>query len=120
MITLNYGTSSALTVVPSEMSWSLMSVNAANSGRDENGAMHTRRVTQKRKLELAFNGVDWATASQILHAINPENFKVYYPDMYSGAMRQMWCYVGDREAPVYVWWDGKKILSSLKFNLIEI
>lgn len=122
MITLNYNTSGALTVVPSEMSWSLMSVNAANSGRTSDGTMITNRVTQKRKLELAFNGVTWAKASQILNAVNSENFQVYYPDMLTGTYTYKTFYVGDREAPVWCWFDPaeKKILASLKFNLIEV
>lgn len=119
MITFNYNQSNELTVVPSEMAWSLNAVNAANSGRTANGYMYSNRVTQKRKLELTFAGVEWQTASQILNAVNAEYLYVRYPDMLTGAMRTMQCYVGDKETTVYTWWNGQKILTSLKFNLIE-
>lgn len=120
MITItNLSNNTSITVIPSAMTWSLNNVNAPDSGRDYTGYMYTNRVTQKRKLELEFSGFDWKEVSDLLKAINSEYCSVKYPDMLSGTMETRTFYAGDQEAPVYIWWNGQKICSTLKFNLIE-
>ncbi len=120
MITItNQNTNTSITVVPSKMTWSLMDVSAAESGRTYTGRMYKNRVTQKRKLQLEFAGTSWSETSAILQKVNSEYVTVTYPDMLTGSMRTSEFYVGDREAPVFVWWDGKKICSSVTFDLLE-
>lgn len=121
-----------ITVTPSAMKWSLQDVSAADSGRDASGTMIKNRVAQKRKLEFEFNGWDWQQVSNLLKIVSGVNFdgsllpnntgdyfSVTYPDMLTGTMETRTFYVGDRECPVYVWWDDKKILSQVTFNCIE-
>lgn len=108
-----------LEVIPSSMKWSLQDVSAASSGRDYTGKMYKNMITQKRKLEFEFNGLEWTEVSKILKVINSEYITVRYPDMLTGTVQSKTMYVGDRDTDVYCWWDDKKILSSLTFNCIE-
>ena len=120
MITIrNLKTNATLTIVPSSMQWGLQDISASDSGRDYTGYMYKNRIAQKRKLELEFAGLDWASASQLLNVVDSEYIRVTYPDMYAGMEQTRTFYVGDREAPVFVWWEDKKVLSNITFNFIE-
>lgn len=105
---------------PSVYQWGLQDVSAAESGRDEVALMHKNRVAQKRKIQLAWNGKNWQTVSQILTAFNPQYVQVTYPDMLSGRYETRTFYVGDRSAPVKIWFEGtRKIMETLSFDIIE-
>lgn len=120
MITIkNLDNQSTITVTPSAMKWSLQDVSAADSGRDVTGYMYKNMVTQKRKLELEFTGWKWSDVSSLLQVLNSEYFLCTFPDMLSGQVETRTFYAGDRECPVYVWWDGAKILSTTTVNFIE-
>ena len=101
------------------MKWSLQDVSAADSGRDATGFMYKNRVAQKVKLEFEFNGLTWTQVSTLLQIVDTEYFSVTYPDMKSGTVLTKQMYCGDRECPVYTWWDGQKIISTTSFNVIE-
>ena len=122
MITIkNLDNNSSMTVVPSSMKWSRMRVSAADSGRDVSGTMYVNQITQKEKLELAFNGLTWQEGSRLLKVCDSQYVQVTYPCMLTGTMQTKTFYTGDREGDVWIWWDAasKKILSQLSFNLIE-
>ena len=122
MITItNYDTGQTLEIVPSLMEWSLQDVSAADSGRDTRGTMHKNRVSQKVKLTLEFNGIEWRRASTIIQAVDSEYFAVTYPDAKSGTMETRTFYRGDVTTPVWMWWDkeARKIYSKVAFNVIE-
>lgn len=119
MIKITNPNGTSITVVPSSMKWSLQDVSAADSGRDTTGYMYKNMVTQKRKLELEFSGYTWHECSQLLKVINAEYFTVKYPDMLSETLETRTFYAGDRECPVYTWWDGQKIISKISVNFIE-
>ena len=104
---------------PSTFQWGLQDVSAAESGRTEDTLMHKNRVGQKRKLQVGYNGVKAETAKTVLQAINPEYINVTYFDLMAGENQTRTFYVGDRTAPFKWWWDGKHILESLTFDLIE-
>lgn len=108
-----------ITVTPSSMKWSLQDVSAADSGRDVTGYMYKNRVAQKVKLEFEFNGLTWSQVSTLLQIIDAEYFSVTYPDMKTGTVLTKTMYCGDRECPVWTWWDGQKIISTTSFNVIE-
>lgn len=108
-----------ITVTPSSMKWSLQDVSAADSGRDVTGYMYKNRVAQKVKLEFEFNGLTWSQVSTLLQIIDAEYFSVTYPDMKTGTVLTKTFYCGDRECPVWTWWDGQKIISTTSFNVIE-
>ena len=82
--------------------------------------MHVNLITRKRKLELSWTGVDFATASEILQAVNPETFNVTYLDALTNTRLTKEFYVGDRSAPVYSYTDGFQWYSNVSFNLIEV
>ena len=105
---------------PSSLQWGIQSVSDSNAGRDMQGTMHVNIVTQKRKLELAWNAVDFTTASEILNAVNHETFNVTYRDALTNRMETRTFYVGDRSAPVYSYAVGHQWYSNITFNLIEV
>ena len=105
---------------PSSLQWGLQSVSDQNAGRTTDGKMHVNLITRKRKLELSWTGVDFATASEILQAVNPETFKVTYLDALTNSRLTKEFYVGDRTAPVYSYHDGYQWYSNVNFNIIEV
>lgn len=90
-----------------------------NMTRTDDAIMHKNRVAQKRKIQVGYNGVKDTVAKTVLQAINPEYINVYYYDLMEGGFQTRTFYVGDRSAPFKWWWDGKHILESLSFDLIE-
>lgn len=105
---------------PSSLQWGIQSVSDSNAGRDMQGTMHVNIVTQKRKLELAWNAVDFTTASEILNAVNHKTFNVTYHDALTNDTETREFYVGDRSAPVYSYAVGHQWYSNITFNLIEV
>ena len=105
---------------PSSLQWGIQSVSDSNAGRTTDGKMHVNLITRKRKLELAWNGVSFAVASEILHAVNPETFNVTYLDALTNTRQTRTFYVGDRTAMVYSYSDGYKRYQNVAFNIIEV
>jgi len=105
---------------PSSLQWGIQSVSDPNAGRDLQGDMHVNLVTRKRKLELAWNGVDFATTKEILQAFNPETFWVEYLDAQTNQRKPRHFYVGDRTAMVHSYADGQQWYSTVSFNIIEV
>ena len=105
---------------PSSLQWGIQSVSDSNAGRDMNGDMHVNLITRKRKLELSWNGVDFATTSEILQAFNPETFNVTYLDSQTNTRLTKRFYVGDRTAPVHSYAEGQRWYSNVAFNIIEV
>ena len=105
---------------PSSLQWGIQSVSNSNAGRDMNGDMHVNLITRKRKLELSWSGVDFATTSEILQAFNPETFNVTYLDAQTNTRLTKRFYVGDRTAPVHSYAEGHRWYSNVAFNIIEV
>lgn len=104
---------------PSELQWGIQSVSASNAGRTMDGLMHVNLVTRKRKLELKWNGVDFATTKEILTAVNPETFRVTYWDALTNRNETKTFYVGDRTAMVKSYVEGYR-RNDVAFNIIEV
>lgn len=104
---------------PSTWQWGLQDVSSGESGRTEDAIMWKNRVAQKRKIQVGYNGVTDAVAGTVLRAVNPEYISVYYYDLMDGGFETRQFYVGDRSGNYKWWWDGKHILESLTFDLIE-
>lgn len=85
-----------------------------------NGTMHVNLITRKRKLELKWRGVDFATASEILQAVHPKTFWVEYLDAEENRRLQKEFYVGDRTAPVHSYYQGQQWYTEVAFNIIEV
>lgn len=105
---------------PSSLQWGLQSVSDSDAGRDMSGTMHVNLVTRKRKLELAWNGVDFSTTSEILTAFFDETFWVEYLDAKTNTRLQREFYVGDRTAPVHSYAVGHQWYTTVAFNIIEV
>lgn len=104
---------------PSKWSFGIQDISLGESGRTDDCLMHKNRVGQKRKIEMAFNGIDKDTTARILQAVNPEYIQVTYHDMMDNQLETRTFYVGDRSAPIKVWFIGNKRVESLSFNIIE-
>lgn len=104
---------------PSKWQWGLQRVSAAESGRTDDGEMHVNEITQKRKIECAWNGVSTAEASAILKAFNPEYIYVHYHDTLDNAWQTRRFYTGDQTASYATFYAGGETLESVSFNIIE-
>ena len=105
---------------PSSMTWSLERVSSADAGRTQDGTMHVEQVALKRKLQLAWNNIDFATAKTILTAANPEYINVTYYDFLLGANTTKKFYTGEQSIPVYTFQVNKKIVANVAFDIIEV
>lgn len=105
---------------PSSLEWGVQSISDSNAGRTSDGTMHVNLVTRKRKLQLSWNAVDFATASEILQAVNPEKFDVTYQDALTNTLLTKKFYVGDRTAPVHSYAEGHQWYANISFDLIEV
>lgn len=104
---------------PSEMQWGEQSVSASNAGRDMKGDMHVELIARKRKLELKWLGIDFATTSEILKAVKPETFQVTFWDFEKNKNDTKHFYVGDRTAMVKSFVPGYR-RCDVAFNIIEV
>lgn len=104
---------------PSTWQWGLQDISAGESGRTDDTIMHKNRVGQKRKIQVGYSAINDQTAQTVLSAINPEYINVTYYDLLDGTNETREFYVGDRNGIFKYWWDGKHILESLAFDLIE-
>ena len=112
----------AISPDPSKFEWGLQDVSADDAGRvkDANATMYKQRITQKRKIKLAWRNPRHDVVGFILRAFNPEYVWVKYWD----AMDDQWdvrqFYVGDRSAPMR-WFEtlGGTRWSELSFDIIE-
>lgn len=104
---------------PSELQWGIQSVSDSNAGRTMDGKMHVNLVTRKRKIELKWSGVDFATTAEILAAVNNETFSVTYFDALTNSSQTRTFYVGDRSAMVKSYVEGYR-RNDISFNIIEV
>lgn len=104
---------------PTTWNFGIMDVSLGESGRTDDALMHKNRVAQKRKIQVGYSARTPNVMTTVLQAINPEYINVYYYDLLSGRYETRTFYVGDRTAPFKYWWDGKHVIESLSFDLIE-
>ena len=104
---------------PSSLQWGIQSVSDSNAGRDMSGDMHVNLITRKRKLELKWSGIDFATTSEILKAVKPETFQVTFWDFEKNKNDTKSFYVGDRTAMVKSFVPGYR-RCDVAFNIIEV
>lgn len=105
---------------PSSIKWGIQSVSSSSAGRTINGTMQVGLVTRKRKLELAWKTVDFASTAEILQAFAPEKFYVQYRDAQTNTTLRKKFYVGDRTAMVHSYASGLQYYTDISFNIIEV
>ncbi len=120
-------TSSNLTPIsldPAQITWGLQDISAADAGRvqDAGNTMYKMRTSQKRKLQITWNYLTAAQASEILNAFNSEYFFVRYWDVMDNGWNIREFYAGDRSAP-FKWFGlpnnkGTRY-TTLSFDIIE-
>lgn len=104
---------------PSKFDWGLQDVSGSDAGRTQDGTMHKNRITQKRKIDLAWSFPTKEETHAILIAFNPEYVDVTYWDPLDGEEVTRTFYVGDRSAPVKMWNINNKRYTTVSFNIIE-
>lgn len=104
---------------PSSYQWGLQDVSEPDAGRTEDALMHKLLITQKVKLQLAWQNITTEEASQILTAFNHEYIVVEYLDPMAGGYLTKTFYVGDRSAPMYNNTLYGGVWSNISFNIIE-
>lgn len=109
--------SSTYVATPSTYQWSLQDVSDSDAGRTEDTLMHKNRISQKVKIELAWQNISTAVASEILNAFNPEYLDITYLDPKENGFVTKTFYVGDRATPLYNSRMG--VWENVAFNIIE-
>ncbi|NLU24152.1 MAG: hypothetical protein GXW99_05430 [Clostridiales bacterium] len=107
---------------PETLGWSISDLDSEEgSGRNQNGDMFRDRVTVKRKLEVTWLPLSAAQMSTLLHAVDDIFFTLSYPDAYTGGMKSMTCYVGDRSVPImrYNESSGAWLWGGVSINFVE-
>ena len=102
---------------PSGYQWKLQDISQSDAGRTEDTVMDKKRIGQCVKLELQWQNITTAEASDILKRFNPEYVSVTYLDAMQGKYVTKEFYVGDRSAPLYNCEKG--VWSNISFNIIE-
>lgn len=110
---------------PSSITWSLQDISSENSGRSvetrDQGLMHKDIIARKRKLSITWPAMPKEKAATILKAVSASaTFLVTYPDLLDDQDETRTFYVGDRTAGVLFWWEGRKWVKDLQFDLIEV
>ena len=57
---------------PSTFIYGLQDVSSGESGRDDTGYMFKNRITQKVKIQLGWNALQWSEVASIMQAFDPE------------------------------------------------
>ncbi|WP_199589951.1 MULTISPECIES: DUF6711 family protein [unclassified Olsenella] len=108
---------------PYKMEWGLQDVSTGTAGRtlDANCTMHKERITQKRKIALAWHMLNEEDTSKILTMFNPEYVYIEYWDAMDGQWEVRLFYVGDRSAPLkwFKTFTGTRY-DELSFDVIEV
>lgn len=86
---------------PVEIGYTISTMDASSSGRNQSGLMFRDVVANKVKIQVKWGALTEAQCSQILALVDAPFFYLRYPDARTGAKRIMECYVGDRSTPMY-------------------
>ena len=101
------------------LKWQRNDVEAADSGRTRDGAMHRARVATKIRLDVTCRNLTQEEASIVLNAIRPQYVSVTYDDPQDGRVTRT-MYANNNPATVAaVYPDGSVLWSGITFPLVE-
>lgn len=103
---------------PSDFRVGVMDISKAE--RNANGRMVIDIITTKVKLEMSWKYLTAEELSSILTSISPSTFNVNYLDPRTNTRQTRLFYVGDRQAGLYRFIDGKPTWVDIGFNFIEV
>lgn len=86
---------------PVEVAYTLSTMDASSSGRNQSGLMFRDVIANKVKIQVKWGPLSESQMSTILNLVDAPFFDLRYPDAKLGAKRIMTCYVGDRSTPMY-------------------
>ena len=102
---------------PSAYEYGFYDVSMSDSGRTEDGTIHKNRIGSSVKLQMQWNAVTPAVASQILKLFGDEYFTLVYFDDNDGANRTGTFYRGDVSVTTIATAIGYR--KDVSFNVIE-
>lgn len=102
---------------PSEYDVGIMDLSKAE--RNARGTMIIERIATKRKIEIGWSYLKGSDYSKILNLVNPVWFTVRFFDPKDNGMRSGTFYVGDRQAPMIKFKNGKAEWENIKMSFIE-
>ena len=87
---------------PQSIQWDMADIEAeGSSGRTQMGTYFRDVIAKKVTVSVSWGLLTDEQMSQILTAIDSDEFILIYPDAKDGAMREMTAYVSSRTAPMY-------------------
>lgn len=87
--------------------------------RDATGYLHRNMVATKHPLKLEYHNIPWDTVMDLGKLLRKDKFNFSYPSPFTGEIKTMDAYVGDREFEA-VWAPDNGIwIANLKFSVIE-
>ena len=105
---------------PSTMTWDIQAFDL-DSGRGVDGTMQRSVICQKEKLNLTWRSgaLSMSEVSMLLNEVMQPFIQVTYFSPLANAMVTRTMYVGDRSANFYSVINGKPVIDTISFNLIE-
>lgn len=113
---------------PSSLTPSKYDLSQPDSGRTLDGIMHANKlrdsngnIVSKTTLGLEWRYISPTDAQAILTAFEAKEYfdVTYYDPRHGTTPITKTFYLGDREIPVKVWSDSRKLYASLSFTIIE-
>ena len=87
--------------------------------RDSTGYLHRCMVATKFPLKMEYTNISWETIQDICALLRSPKFSFTYPDPFTGGLRTMEAYVGDRDFDC-VWAPTNGVyIGNLRFSVIE-
>lgn len=87
---------------PQSIQWDMADIEAEGcSGMTQTGTYFRDVIAKKVTLGVSWGALSNDEMSQILTAIDEDEFILVYPDAKTGTVREMSCYVNSRTAPMY-------------------
>ena len=104
---------------PSSFQVTVADIDGDNTARTADGGLNRDRIAVKRKIEMDYGIVDWATASAVLTAVSGVFFEINYPDPQTGTYATITAYVSDRPCVAAIAKGDAIMWSGLKFSIVE-
>lgn len=94
-------------------------MDLSKSERNARGTLIKENIATKRKIELGWAYLTGVQYSLILKLLANNFFSVRYFDAQENGFKTGTFYVGDRQAPMFIFKNGAASYKDIKFNIIE-
>ena len=101
------------------LKWSRNDIDAAGSGRTQDGNLHRNRVAIKVRLDCTCKPLEQTDATTVLTAIKPQWLEVQYFDPQEGSVQTKKMYSNNIPATFCIQHGTKQYWTGIAFPLIE-